>query len=41
MFFLAISTVISDTRTLGLAVTVGGGFVLFLVILLALIYLRL
>lgn len=38
---LAVSAVISDTRTLGLAVTVGGGIVLFLVILLALIYLRL
>lgn len=36
-----ISAAISDTRTLGLAVTVGGGIVLFLVILLALIYLRL
>lgn len=39
--FVAVNAITSDSRTLGLAVSVGGGVVLFLVILLALIYLRL
>lgn len=41
IIFTAVNAVMSDNRTLGLAVSVGGGIVLFLVILLALIYLRL